>query len=119
MSTPFSSKPTQLANQDLQAPRSEYVFTFSSPTISVAASRRLLRDERDLPLLLLLFNVAVTTVPAATALHLFGVRSHLVGLLYMVANYVLYLQAREKQQADGAAVLDYSSSCPVPTECCT
>jgi hypothetical protein len=113
MGTPFSSKPTQLANQDLQAPRAEYVFTLPSQTLTAAASNLLLRDGRDLPLLLLLFNVAVTTLPAAIALHVFGVKAHLLGLLYMVANYVLYLQARAQQT--GGSAPGPSNNCLEPT----
>jgi hypothetical protein len=90
--TPFQNKATQAANEDVQAQRREYVFTFPTSLVTRLSGSGLLRDKRDLPLLLLLINVLATTVPAAVALHACKADSHLLGLLYLVANCALYLQ---------------------------
>lgn len=107
--TPFQNKATQAANEDVQAQRREYVFTFSLVTRITGSG--LVRDKRDVPLVLLLINVLATTVPAAVMLHACKVESHLLGLLYLVVNYALYLQVRHMNtggQLDGLA--QHSSS---------
>lgn len=91
--SPFTNRACQLATQDLQAARKEYVFTLPGSVLTTVTGSGLLRDNRDLPLLLLLFNITITTVPAAMMLHLLRNESHLIGLAYLLANYVLYLQA--------------------------
>lgn len=91
--TPFTNKACQLANQDLQAQRKEYVFTFPKSILTEFTTSGL-RDSRDLPLALLLLNITLTAVPAAVLLHVCSVESHAIGLTYLVLNYVLYLQVR-------------------------
>lgn len=94
--SPFTSKACQLANKDLQSVRKEYLFTIpSSALLKVISS--LLRDPRDLPLALLLLNISVTTLPAAILLHAYSIQSHAIGVAYLVASYVLYLQASASQ----------------------
>lgn len=92
--SPFTGKACQLANQDLQAARQEYIFTLPSSCLTSLASSGLLRDKRDVPLLLLLINILATAVPAAVLLHVLSIKSHLLGLAYLLANYALFLQAR-------------------------
>lgn len=102
--TPFQNKATQAANEDVQAQRREYVFTFPSSLVTSVTGSGLLRDKRDMPLLLLLINVLATTVPAAAMLHACKVYSHLLGLLYLVVNYALYLQVRHMDAGGGRGV---------------
>jgi hypothetical protein len=98
--SPFTSRACQLANQDLQAARNEYVFTLPGSLLTRVTSSGLLKDSRDLPQFLLLTNILLTAVPAAVCLHAFKVESHAVGLLYLLANYTLYLQVGGGAAAD-------------------
>jgi len=94
--SPFTNRACQLATQDLQAARKDYVFTLPGSVLTTVTGSGLLRDNRDLPLLLLLFNITITTVPAAVMLHFFRSESHYIGLAYLLANYALYLQASSR-----------------------
>lgn len=78
------------ADADDRAARQEYLFTPPAPVI--AFLRRSLVDQRDLPLAYLLWDMCVTTVPAAAALWAWPCRSHLVGAVYLLATYAAYLQ---------------------------
>ncbi len=78
------------AAADIAAPRGE--FLFKPPSALVAALCGLLQDKRDAPILYLLFNICCTTIPAAAWLFWLRPTSNLPGLVYMVANYVLFLQ---------------------------
>lgn len=77
-----------LANQDINAKRQEYLFAI--PSI-LHHCTRLLKDERDIPALYLVFNIVLIVVPAVVLLHSFHI-SHLLGAVYLLANYVLFLQ---------------------------
>ncbi len=79
-----------LAQQDLDARRAE--FLFAAPRPIRGALLRLLRDPRDEPLLHLLLNVVLLAATPAACLFAFGVRSHLLGLAYLLVNYALFLQ---------------------------
>lgn len=80
----------QLAKQDLQAVRKEYLFGLPSSWCTRLA--QLLRDERDVPLALAFMNMLVMTLPAAVLLHVFKVQSHAVGVAYVLISYALFLQ---------------------------
>jgi hypothetical protein len=80
----------QLAKQDLQAVRKEYLFGLPSSWTTRLA--QLLRDERDVPLALAFMNMLLMTLPAAVLLHVFKVQSHAVGLGYVLISYALFLQ---------------------------
>ena len=79
-----------LVQQDVEARRAEYLF--QAPRPIRGALLRLLRDPRDEPLMHLLFNVVLLAATPAACLFAFGVRSHLVGLAYLLVNYALFLQ---------------------------
>lgn len=70
--------------------RAEYLFEL--PAKLDAWLKAQLNDERDIVLLRLLANVSLTTVPAAILLFCLPLVPPLLGLLYVVANFVLYLQ---------------------------
>lgn len=78
------------AQLDLAAPRCEALFAPPGPLDR--ALRRLLEDPRDGPILHLIFNLLVVTVPSAALLFAARPSSHWLGALYLVANYVLFLQ---------------------------
>ena len=69
-------------NSDLTAPRQEYLFR------TPVCIRGLLRDQRDLPLAYLLFNVCVLTVPAAV--FVLWANSQWLGFLYWLVNLLVF-----------------------------
>ncbi len=79
-----------LVKHDLAAKRNEYLFPLPWPFRQACV--KLLRDPRDEPLLNLLFNVALLAAVPATCLFAFNCRSHMLGLVYLLANYALFLQ---------------------------
>ena len=78
-----------LAERDVNAQRGEYLFAL--PSYLTQRLSAVLADKRDLPAALLLVNVMLTTLPVAVAMVIFC-HSHFIGLLYLLVNYVCYLQ---------------------------
>ena len=78
------------ANADLTAQRNE--FHFKLPKRLEELCLPLLQDKRDLPILHLFFNIAVTVLPAALALYCLPAWSAVLGPAYMVATDVLFLE---------------------------
>jgi fatty acid desaturase len=87
---PTDYKYPVINDQDLTEERREYLFPL--PSFLEKPLYDLLQDKRDLVMVRLMGNIALSTVPAA--LFLFYMRSFnpWLGLLYVVATYVLYLQ---------------------------
>ena len=81
---------TSLATQDLIADRHEYLFPL--PACLQSAVLPFLRNARDLPLVTFLFNVSVTTLPAAALVFAWKPWSATLGPLYLAATYALYLE---------------------------
>ena len=68
-------------------------FLFKMPVWMTNKVAPYLEDQRDIPMLHFMFNILVTTVPMALLIF-FGppiVSNWMVGIVYMVTNYVLYL----------------------------
>lgn len=82
--------PIALAHKDLHARRGEYLFPLPRPILQTLLP--LLQDPRDEPCLILVANIILTSLPAAAALFLFGCHQHWIGLIYVLANYALYMQ---------------------------
>ena len=83
------------ALSDASARRRE--FAFCPPACLRPALRNMLADTRDEPLLYLLVNVLLTTVPAAVAVFWLCAKvstpwGHCLGAVYLAANYVTFLQ---------------------------
>jgi hypothetical protein len=78
-----------LAREDLQCPRAEYLFKLPSAVVRPLLS--LLVDARDEPILHLLCNQLLLVIPAVVLLFSFA-RSHWWGVLYIALNYALFLQ---------------------------
>ena len=74
-------------SKDIDARRREFVFRL--PTVERWLAPKLC-DQRDRPVLHVLANVLLITVPSAAAV--FAVSGHLFGLGYLILNYVLLLQ---------------------------
>lgn len=72
---------------DLTASRREYYF---APPACIIRPwlLRLIKDPRDAPMLYMVFNVALVTLPCAALA--FASRSHLAGALYWLANTLLF-----------------------------
>ena len=79
----------QLAEQDVAARRSEYLFRMPSCVARPMVS--LLNDPRDEPVLYLLCNLALLVLPAVLALYA-APASHMAGLAYFATTYALFLQ---------------------------
>lgn len=79
------------ATTDLLAERNEFLFKFP---ISLVQKQIvfMLQTPRDLPIVYLFSNICMLTVPAAIALFTYAPTSHLVGAVYFILNYVLFLQ---------------------------
>lgn len=87
---------TELQNQDLAGERQE--FLFSTPLLTPLATR-LLKDERDVPMLNLMLNLVFFTVPGVCIVMWLGMdpsRSALVrhgaGLVYLVLMLVVFME---------------------------
>lgn len=78
------------ANVDLSAQRNEFLFVM--PRHLENWCLPLLQDKRDLPVLCLFFNVAVTVLPAALAVYCLPAWSHILGPAYLAATDVLFLE---------------------------
>lgn len=85
-----NSRAVQAAQQDVSAERRE--FYFDLPACLANTLQPLLKDQRDLPVLSLFYNVSVTVVPAAAAVFSIPAWSHLSGPAYLVCSYVLFLE---------------------------
>ncbi|KAG2493498.1 hypothetical protein HYH03_008314 [Edaphochlamys debaryana] len=81
--------PVSLAQRDLRSRREEYIWAMPGPFAK--RLRAMLADPRDEPAAYLLCNQLLLVVPAVVLLFLFN-RNHWVGVLYLVANYALFLQ---------------------------
>lgn len=90
-STPFTNKACQLANNDVQASRQEFLFRLPSSILN-SDLVKVLQDPRDITCLQLVANILLTAVPVAVMLHAINLQSHLLGMLYLLLNYALYLQ---------------------------
>lgn len=81
--------PVALAQQDLCARRSEYLFRM--PSCVARPLVAMLADPRDEPIVHLLCNQALLVLPAVALLYA-APPSHLIGALYFAANYALFIQ---------------------------
>ena len=79
---------TKAALMDIRAARKECVFPLPAWAARLVVSN--LKDPRDEPVAVLYFNVILTAVPIASALYA-APASHLVGALYLVSLYALFL----------------------------
>lgn len=68
--------------------RNEYLFAL--PECIESRITVQMRDTRDVPLMRLLANIILTTVPAALLVLFY--QSHILGLMYLTLNTVLYLE---------------------------
>jgi hypothetical protein len=73
-------------NTDISASRHE--FLFRPPGFIDAWFARAVKDERDLPLVYLLFNISVLTIPGA--LLVFYFKSNWFGFAFWLTNFVLF-----------------------------
>eukprot|EP00933_Yihiella_yeosuensis_P044530 TRINITY_DN39771_c0_g1_i1.p1 TRINITY_DN39771_c0_g1~~TRINITY_DN39771_c0_g1_i1.p1 ORF type:complete len:382 (-),score=53.28 TRINITY_DN39771_c0_g1_i1:343-1488(-) len=86
---------SNIKNSDLTAERNEY--HFKTPVVSELL-RPHLRDERDMPMVYLILNILEYTIPGVSLVYAvnlmdFSTRTcNLVGLVYMVLLYVLFLE---------------------------
>ena len=87
---PFQTRAIAAAQADLSAQRNE--FHFKLPKWLEHLCLPLLQDKRDLPILYLFFNVAVTVLPAAVALYFLPAWSSVLGPVYLVAIDVFFLE---------------------------
>ncbi|KAL3145753.1 hypothetical protein ABBQ38_015132 [Trebouxia sp. C0009 RCD-2024] len=87
---PTQIRAVEAANADLSAQRNE--FHFKLPKRLAALCLPLLLDKRDLPILHLFFNIAVTVLPASLALYCLPAWSAVLGPVYLAATYVLFLE---------------------------
>lgn len=78
------------ANVDLSAQRNEFLFFMPKHVENLCLP--LLQDKRDLPILCLFFNVAVTVLPAALALYCLPAWSPFLAPAYLAAVDVLFLE---------------------------
>lgn len=76
----------ELKNTDLTAKRNEWYF--NPPSFLDKELRKLVANERDLPLLYTFFNITFMTLPAA--LLVFYFQSNTVGFIYYLANTLLF-----------------------------
>ena len=79
-----------LAQQDLVAERQEYLIPI--PRSLQCHALKAIDDPQDLPALFLILNILILVVPLAAYLHLVPSPPHGLGVLYMVFNYVIFLQ---------------------------
>lgn len=80
----------QAAQKDLAAKRREYYFAL--PGFLRDRVQLLLQTQDDLPILFLLWNVSITTLPIAVAVFSIPAWSHILGPLYLICSYVLFLE---------------------------
>ena len=73
-------------NTDQCASRHEYLF--KPPGFLDAWFKANLKDERDLPLAYLLFNITVITIPGAVLV--FHIKSNWFGFAFWLLNFVLF-----------------------------
>lgn len=78
------------ANADLSAQRNE--FHFKLPQRLEDLCLPLVQDKRDLPILHLFFNIAVTVLPASLGLYCLPTWSAILGPIHLTATYVLFLE---------------------------
>jgi hypothetical protein len=89
------------ARADEQACRREYL----CPLPGWLRAEQLLNDPRgDVPALYLLCNVGLLVLPAAISLHLRERPSHVLGAVYLLINYVLFLQRCGPDSGPGRGV---------------
>ena len=73
---------------DISAARMEYYF--KPPSFLIPWLTTLIKDKRDLPILYMLLNIGLTTLPAAAAVFSFCRGSHVLGFSYWITNTVLF-----------------------------
>lgn len=78
------------AAADADARRREPLF--APPALLDKQLHQLLADARDAPILHLLLNILLITLPSAAVLFALRPASNLPGALYLAANYALFLQ---------------------------
>lgn len=78
------------ATADATSRRQEYLFAAPAPLDGWL--RGMVNDQRDMPLVYLLFNIICTSCPAAALIWVWPCTSHWVGAAYLVATYALFLQ---------------------------
>ena len=86
----FHSRAIAAAHVDLSGQRNEFLFKMPNGLEKLCLP--LLQDKRDLPILYLFFDVAVTVLPAALALYCLPAWSSLLGPAYLAAIDILFLE---------------------------
>lgn len=97
MDTAAKQRAEALAVADIKARRQEYLW--AAPKwlgVSDAVVKSALEDPRDAPAMWLVVNVICLALPAALWLHAQPAPSHWLGVAYIVLNYALFLQVRER-----------------------
>jgi len=85
-----AKEPQRLNQQDLDAPRQEWFY--KPPAILLRPWKSLLKDERDLSMIYLMFNILTITFPLAYATLFLLPASNWIGLGYFIINNGLFLQ---------------------------
>jgi len=86
-----TAAPTEPINaEDLKNERKEFLFTLPEALESRFLS--VLNDKRDIAMVRLMANITLTMIPAAAILFYLKSFNNLIGLLYVVVFYALYLQ---------------------------
>ena len=85
-----SALAVQAAQQDLTAKRREYYFAL--PGFLRDRVQPLLQSQDDLPIMLLFWNVSIISFPAAVAVFSIPAWCHVLGPLYLISSYILFLE---------------------------
>lgn len=94
-----SGMPEAFVNTDVRDVRHEYIF--KPPSFVEKWLRSQLIHQKDAPIAFLMFNIVVMTLPAALTVFLVttpglggvgGWKGNLLGVAYLVTNYVLFMQ---------------------------
>lgn len=78
------------ASADLAADRKE--FYFKPPSWLEARLHASLQDQRDLPILYVIYNIFLTVFPAAIALYAYPAWTKALGPAYLAGSYGLFLE---------------------------
>jgi ABC-type multidrug transport system fused ATPase/permease subunit len=79
------------ARTDQIGERNEFLFKFPISLLQKQIVFKL-NNPRDLPILYLFSNICMLTLPAALVFFIYAPTSHIVGAVYFILNYVVFLQ---------------------------
>lgn len=80
---------TEKVMKDQNAPRGEFYFKPPAPLEKLL--RSWMTEDRDLPVMYLMYNICVTVVPGAALMYALP-PSHLLGVIFLFASQMLFLQ---------------------------